>query len=522
MNFLSWISIYIGVNVAVVTGWSLSLAMARLSLRSRDQLWLNYVVVGLVLLALGVPLIPAETGQFFEPPVKLYAAVHAPDQKGEVAQLKPVVQILEHRANSFAVEFSGFVLLVLPLFGFLFLAKESIRLFRLERSLTCFRRVGSTLLYVSEKHAVPFAFWRPGRACVVIPFELLTEPAKLRMAVAHEIQHHRQGDTKWIFVLFLLRSICFLNPCAHIWARGISELQEYACDETLVDQEKVDSQAYARCLVETAQNTRNFERLPASATGMVFGERRQHLKWRIEKMFSEKIHAPGLGRPMKWISFLTLATLISVTSWAARGAVGDKRISMTQALEMAKRSESEFPVVVNDEVVLQLNRMVGTAEGRRWIRESMARMKNVTPLMKAKFQAYSAPEELYAIPLVESGYRNLAQSQKKGAGAGVWQFIASTARVFKLRVDQEVDERLDVEKETDAALRLLFSDRLRFDDWSLAILSFNSGERSVQAVIDKTGSRDAWTLVKAGLKTDANYLARVNAAILILRNPDLF
>lgn len=237
-------------------------------------------------------------------------------------------------------------------------------------------------------------------------------------------------------------------------------------------------------------------------------------------MFSEKNNVRVLGRPLKFMSLAVLTCLMACAGWASNSVVGDRRISMAQAREMAKSSNSDFPVTVNAEVVRQLNRMVGTPEGRKWINESLGRMKNFVPQMKSKFESYSAPEELYAIPLIESGFKNLAQGPRKGTGAGIWQFIASTARIFKLRVDDQVDDRLDVEKQTDAALRLLLSDRLRFDDWALAILSYNAGEQNVQKAIDKTGSRDPWVLVRAGLKTDRDYLAKVNAAVLILRNPD--
>lgn len=98
--------------------------------------------------------------------------------------------------------------------------------------------------------------------------------------------------------------------------------------------------------------------------------------------------------------------------------------------------------------------------------------------------------------------------------------MAKTARNFGLRVDEDHDDRLDIDLATDGALRLLASLHLRFGDWRLALIAYNAGARRVQAGINITASRDPWTLVNAGFG-DKKYLAQVIAGVLILRNPSL-
>ena len=99
-------------------------------------------------------------------------------------------------------------------------------------------------------------------------------------------------------------------------------------------------------------------------------------------------------------------------------------------------------------------------------------------------------------------------------------FIAPTARVYGLKVNAQVDERLNVDLLTDAAFRYLQSNYLRFKDWQLATLAYNVGENNLQTAIDKTGSRDAWSIIRRGFENDRDYLPRVVAAILIMKNPD--
>jgi membrane-bound lytic murein transglycosylase D len=126
-----------------------------------------------------------------------------------------------------------------------------------------------------------------------------------------------------------------------------------------------------------------------------------------------------------------------------------------------------------------------------------------------------------ALPIMESGYQNLPQSRFPQHAAGVWQFVPQTARNFGLRVDTTIDERLDVKKATDAACRYLGALFLRFQDWELSVLAYNAGENKVQEGIAKTHSRNAWTLIEQGFAGDEDYLAKIEAAILIRMHPSI-
>ena len=218
-----------------------------------------------------------------------------------------------------------------------------------------------------------------------------------------------------------------------------------------------------------------------------------------------------------------LLTFLSFTALAAQGLLQDKRITRAEAVRLAEiaSQNSQFPVVMNDLVLKQLNRFVRTEEGREFMRDAMARMQNYRPMIDVKLKQYGVPPELLAVPLIESGYQNLASNNKVGWGAGLWMFIKQSARRYGLRVDNQVDERLDIEKETDAAMRYLKSDFYRFQDWQLSLLSYNMGENAVQKAIEKTGSRDAWVLIRQGFENDHDYLAELMAAIIIMKNPEL-
>ena len=234
-------------------------------------------------------------------------------------------------------------------------------------------------------------------------------------------------------------------------------------------------------------------------------------------------------QPKKWnpmrslqIGVITgLVALMTASAYAASGWVQDRRVTQEQAEEMAARvsAKSGFTVVVNDEVLYELNRYAGTSQSREFMRAALQRFDAHRSEVSATLAQYGVPAELAAIPLIESGYQNLDASHSRMASAGIWQFIPPTARAFGLRVDGEVDQRMDATRLTDAAARMLRADQLRFADWQLAVLAFNMGANGVQQAIDDTGSRDAWTLIRAGHQGDKGYLARVHAAVLLAANP---
>ena len=226
-------------------------------------------------------------------------------------------------------------------------------------------------------------------------------------------------------------------------------------------------------------------------------------------------------KPLQMSIVAALLALMTLAAYAAGGWVQDRRVTREQAEAMAERvsANSGFTVVVNDEVLHELNRYAGTPEGREFMRASLQRFEGYRSEVVASLAKHGVPAELAAVPLVESGYQNLDASHNRLSSAGIWQFIPNTALAFGLRVDGQVDDRLDAERLTDAAGRMLRADHLRFTDWQLALMAFNMGAHGLQKAIDTTGSRDPWTLIRAGHEGDRGYLARVHAAVLIAANP---
>lgn len=91
------------------------------------------------------------------------------------------------------------------------------------------------------------------------------------------------------------------------------------------------------------------------------------------------------------------------------------------------------------------------------------------------------PSSFLFLSMAESNFKIDAKSSTNAIG--LWQFMPGTAKVYNLRNDEYVDERLDFIKSTHAASKYLKSHHKRFDKWYLSILAYNCGEgRIIEAI----------------------------------------
>jgi soluble lytic murein transglycosylase-like protein len=139
------------------------------------------------------------------------------------------------------------------------------------------------------------------------------------------------------------------------------------------------------------------------------------------------------------------------------------------------------------------------------------------------------PEDLAYMILVES--RFLETSVSHEGAAGFWQFTETTAREYGMEVNDQVDERLDLLKSTEAASRYIRDLILDFGTGSsvmLAIAAYNGGaetvRRAVRNVKDPIKQRNFWHLysTRALPSETLAYVPKVIATILVARNPQRF
>ncbi len=129
------------------------------------------------------------------------------------------------------------------------------------------------------------------------------------------------------------------------------------------------------------------------------------------------------------------------------------------------------------------------------------------------------PTEIALLPFVESAYVPEALSSAKAAG--LWQFVPSTGRNYALEQNMWKDERRGVIESTRAALDYLQKLHDMFDDWHLALASYNWGEGAVSRAIAKNrraGKPARYTDLKMPRETQ-QYVPKLQAIKNIVAEP---
>ena len=132
------------------------------------------------------------------------------------------------------------------------------------------------------------------------------------------------------------------------------------------------------------------------------------------------------------------------------------------------------------------------------------------------------PTELALLPVVESSFNPMAYSTARALG--MWQFIPSTGKTYKLQQNAWFDERRDIIASTDAALDYLQTIYDMHGDWHLALASYNWGENAVARAVAKNranGLPTDYRHLKMPAET-AYYVPKLQAIKNIVAEPQLF
>lgn len=189
-------------------------------------------------------------------------------------------------------------------------------------------------------------------------------------------------------------------------------------------------------------------------------------------------------------------------------------------LDRVDPSEFDIPIVVNDEVRKWVKYFTGP--GRKYYTRWLGRSTRYRPMMYQRLEEHGLPRDLVYLSMIESGYN--AHAYSHASAAGLWQFIPSTARLYKLRVDWWVDERRDPEHSLEAAIDFLDELHTMFGDWQLAWAAYNTGPGRVRRSVEKAGTKDFFTIARGNYlhPETENYVPKIMAAAIIGKHPERY
>jgi len=168
------------------------------------------------------------------------------------------------------------------------------------------------------------------------------------------------------------------------------------------------------------------------------------------------------------------------------------------------------------------DRQIWYASQPSYVKRMVERSKRYLYYIVEELEKRGMPTELALLPMVESAFNPMAYS--RAHASGLWQFIPSTGKSYKLQQNSWYDGRRDIVASTGAALDYLQFLYEMHGDWHLALASYNWGENAVARAIEKNQAK--------GLPTDYSsltmpnetryYVPKLQALKNIIANPHSF
>jgi hypothetical protein len=137
------------------------------------------------------------------------------------------------------------------------------------------------------------------------------------------------------------------------------------------------------------------------------------------------------------------------------------------------------------------------------------------PQVEPILRELGMPDDLKYLMTIESNLNTRALSP--AGAAGLWQFMAGTARDYGLEVNDNIDERYNIEKATRAACAHLKKLRERYGDWMTAAAAYNAGHGRIDSELKQ---QEATTALDLWLNEEtARYMFRLLAVKCVMETP---
>lgn len=143
----------------------------------------------------------------------------------------------------------------------------------------------------------------------------------------------------------------------------------------------------------------------------------------------------------------------------------------------------------------------------------LKRANRYLPLIERVLQEEGVPDDFKYLAAAESNFDNVVSP---AGAAGFWQLMKTAAVQNGLIVNEEVDERYDLEKATHAACRYLKDAKAKTGSWTAAAAAYNMGVGGITRAQEKQGETAYYHLL---LNTETSrYVQRIIALKIIHQN----
>ncbi|NJO69017.1 MAG: lytic transglycosylase domain-containing protein [Bacteroidetes bacterium] len=114
----------------------------------------------------------------------------------------------------------------------------------------------------------------------------------------------------------------------------------------------------------------------------------------------------------------------------------------------------------------------------------------------------------------------MANVVSSAGAAGFWQFVKPTAIEYGMEINEEVDERYNIEKSTEAACKFIKHSYNIYKSWTMAAASYNMGRTGLNKQISRQYSDNYYDILLN--EETSRYVFRVAALKAIVNNPEAY
>ncbi|MCX6286585.1 MAG: lytic transglycosylase domain-containing protein [Bacteroidetes bacterium] len=136
------------------------------------------------------------------------------------------------------------------------------------------------------------------------------------------------------------------------------------------------------------------------------------------------------------------------------------------------------------------------------------------PIIEPILKRNNIPDDFKFLALAES---NLYNAVSPSRAEGFWQFLKPTAIKYGLEVNEEVDERYNVAKATEAACQYFLEAYAKYGNWTLVAASFNRGQDGLSDALEDQKAKNFYDLFLN--EETSRYIYRIVAFKEIYHHP---
>jgi membrane-bound lytic murein transglycosylase D len=139
------------------------------------------------------------------------------------------------------------------------------------------------------------------------------------------------------------------------------------------------------------------------------------------------------------------------------------------------------------------------------------------PVIEPILKKNNIPDDFKYLCVAESDLENVVSP----AGAtGFWQFMEGTGIKYGLEINNQIDQRYDVEKSTDAACKYLKDSYDMFGNWTLSAASYNMGQDGIKLQQERQKAKNYFNLVINS--ETSRFVSRIVSLKYILQYPERY